>query len=188
MGRLEIFIDGPYPFAALVVRSLSRLLFLILDASGLLRTDQLRNRHPMHFKLSNRTLRVGSRREFRRRSRVISNLATLSRLRCTVKPVATTAFSDPELCIRQSGAFNALASTYVWSWRVQQCRQLPSERNLNPQKSPQKVRRSAPSADARAGSDAVFTMSAAASLVAEAFHLYFLAWKVKSAGNGRPLK
>ena len=35
---------------------------------------------------------------------------------------------------------------------------------------------------------AVSTMSAAASLVAEAFHLYCLAWKVKSAGNGRPLE
>jgi hypothetical protein len=35
------------------------------------------------------------------------------------QPVATTAFSDPELCIRQSGAFNALASTRAWSWCVQ---------------------------------------------------------------------
>jgi hypothetical protein len=36
------------------------------------------------------------------------------------QPVATTAFSAPELCVRQSGAFNSLASTHAWSWCVQQ--------------------------------------------------------------------
>jgi hypothetical protein len=36
------------------------------------------------------------------------------------QPVATTAFSDPQLCVRQSGAFNSLAETHAWSWCVQQ--------------------------------------------------------------------
>jgi hypothetical protein len=36
------------------------------------------------------------------------------------QPVATTAFSDPALCVRQSAAFNALADAHAWSWCVQQ--------------------------------------------------------------------
>jgi hypothetical protein len=38
----------------------------------------------------------------------------------STQPVSTMAFSDPALCIRQSGAFNALAETHAWSWCVQQ--------------------------------------------------------------------
>jgi len=35
------------------------------------------------------------------------------------QPVATTAFSDADLCIRQSGAFNELSEAHAWSWCVQ---------------------------------------------------------------------
>jgi hypothetical protein len=38
----------------------------------------------------------------------------------STQPVSTTTFSTPELCIRQSGAFNVVSEGRAWSWCVRQ--------------------------------------------------------------------